>query len=491
VNEANLVSKIDDHDDAKSPLPEVWEATTLGAIARIEMGQSPPSDTYNNSGHGLPFFQGKAEFGGWYPEIRKYCSVPKKVAPAGAILISVRAPVGPTNLAPEECCIGRGLAAIEPIQGVDTYFLLYFFRAIEPALSTEGTGSTFSAINGEHLRNLKIQVPPYQEQRRIVAKIEELFSELDDSVANLETARARLQTYRKSLLKHAFEGRLTEQWRREHADELESADQLLERIREERQARYQQQLEEWKAQVAQWEAEGKPGKKPRKPAAMKAQKPIYFEDTSRLPELPRGWIWVRVGDLLLVPPHNGRSVKDRDGGFPVLRLTAMKEGGIDLGEFKFGDWEEEEAKDYIVSYGDFLVMRGNGSKHLVGSGGAVGSISRAVAFPDTMIRLRLVTSGVDPKFFGHVWNSRVIRNQIEAAARTTAGIYKINQQHIQNLIFPLPPLEEQKELGRLVEENANSVEPLENTVVTSIQREQVLRQSILKCAFEGRLETPA
>ncbi|MDZ7851283.1 MAG: hypothetical protein U5L98_01185 [Halomonas sp.] len=89
---------------------------------------------------------------------------------------------------------------------------------------------------------------------------------------SLKTARAQLKTYRQSLLKAAFEGRLTEQWRRDNADQLETADQLLQRIREEREARYQQQLEEWKAAVAEWEADGEIGKKPRKPSAMKVSK---------------------------------------------------------------------------------------------------------------------------------------------------------------------------------------------------------------------------
>lgn len=107
-----------------SNLPRGWAKTNLTKIAEIIMGQSPPSSTYNSSGIGLPFFQGKADFGRLYPVARKYCSEPKKNALPGDILISVRAPVGPTNLCQEKSCIGRGLAALRPNGAVITKYML-------------------------------------------------------------------------------------------------------------------------------------------------------------------------------------------------------------------------------------------------------------------------------------------------------------------------------------------------------------------------------
>ena len=143
------------------------------------MGQSPSSDTYNRNGDGMPFFQGKAEFGDIYPCIDKYCSKPNKIANAGATLISVRAPVGPTNLAMQDCCIGRGLAAIHPYREIDAKFILFLFRSIEARISDKGTGSTFKAITKSFVEELEFALPPLNEQRRIVEKIDELFSELE------------------------------------------------------------------------------------------------------------------------------------------------------------------------------------------------------------------------------------------------------------------------------------------------------------------------
>ena len=217
--------------DSKRKMPPYgWQRCFLPDFACIVMGQSPSSRTYNHSGDGIPFFQGKAEFGDLYPTVKVYCSRPQKVAKQGATLLSVRAPVGPTNLARRDCCIGRGLAGLHPCEEIEPKFLLYLFRNIEPVLSGKGTGSTFKAITKGFIEDLEFNLPPLAEQHRIVAKIEELFSELDKGVESLETARTQIKVYRQAVLKHAFKGKLTAQWREENKDKLETPEQLLTRI---------------------------------------------------------------------------------------------------------------------------------------------------------------------------------------------------------------------------------------------------------------------
>ncbi len=105
--------------------PKGWLLTNLESISEIILGQSPPSSTYNENGEGLPFYQGKLEFGEIYPIPQKWCSSPKKIAEKGDVLISVRAPVGPTNVCPGKSCIGRGFAAIRGIGGISPFFILY------------------------------------------------------------------------------------------------------------------------------------------------------------------------------------------------------------------------------------------------------------------------------------------------------------------------------------------------------------------------------
>ena len=168
-------------------------------------GQSPESKYYNTGGMGIPFFQGKADFGELYPTVRVYCSQPTKIAEKDDILLSVRAPVGATNLAPGRVCIGRGLTAIRPSPSLDLKYLLHYFRYFETHLQTKGTGTTFKAITQDIVKNISVPVPPLPEQRRIVARIEELFSELDNGVETLKKTKQQLAVYRQSVLKAAFE----------------------------------------------------------------------------------------------------------------------------------------------------------------------------------------------------------------------------------------------------------------------------------------------
>jgi len=141
-------------------LPSSWRLVKLRDVSLINMGQSPPSSSYNTEGKGLPFFQGKAEFGKLYPSPVKWCTLPKKTADSEDILISVRAPVGPTNLSPSHCCIGRGLAAVKPRAEMPPRYFLYYLRTIEDSWDQVATGTTFKAIGKKQLEDLDLPLAP-------------------------------------------------------------------------------------------------------------------------------------------------------------------------------------------------------------------------------------------------------------------------------------------------------------------------------------------
>lgn len=131
------------------------DAVMLSDVAMLVMGQSPPSTSYNDAGDGLPFYQGKTDFGATYPTPRIYCSEPKKLAEEGDILMSVRAPVGATNLCNTKSCIGRGIAAIRA-NGIDRDFLYFYLKKIEGYIDSLGSGAIFKAINKSQLAELPI-----------------------------------------------------------------------------------------------------------------------------------------------------------------------------------------------------------------------------------------------------------------------------------------------------------------------------------------------
>ena len=189
-------------------LPPGWKWVKLGEVCKVIMGQSPPSKTYNMERKGLPFFQGKADFGELYPTPRVWCSSPQKIAQPGDILISVRAPVGPTNLANVTCCIGRGLAALRVTHAIERKWLLYYFRNIESDLSHRGSGSTFSAITKRQLEELPIPLPSLPEQRRIVAYLDQVQARVTALQKAQKSTEAELHRLEQAILDKAFRGEL-------------------------------------------------------------------------------------------------------------------------------------------------------------------------------------------------------------------------------------------------------------------------------------------
>lgn len=200
-------------------LPEGWEYEQLSKKTEIILGQSPEGIYVNAIGKGVPFYQGKTEFGDLYPTVKNYCEKPKKIAEKNNVLLSVRAPVGPTNLATETTAIGRGLAAINCLDN-DYKFILYQFRFIEPWLKNQGTETTFQAITGNFIKNLKFIFPPLPEQQYLSQKLTALLDEVAQTKQRLEAIPAQLKQFRQSVLADAVSGRLTEEWRENKEYEL-------------------------------------------------------------------------------------------------------------------------------------------------------------------------------------------------------------------------------------------------------------------------------
>lgn len=193
-------------------LPDGWQYAQLKGVAEIIAGQSPTSDTYRDESIGLPFFQGKADFGKKHPTPRKWCVAPLKVAYPGDILISVRAPVGPTNVAVEKCCIGRGLAAIRPNEKIDRDFLLMALQAYKNDLERLGNGSTFSAIKVSVLESLRIPLPSLPEQQRIIAIFNKQMASIEQARAAAEVQLAAVEELTVAYLREVFESEKAQGW---------------------------------------------------------------------------------------------------------------------------------------------------------------------------------------------------------------------------------------------------------------------------------------
>ena len=223
------------------------------------------------------------------------------------------------------------------------------------SISEKKLGIAIPNVNASKLKTIEFPLPPLAEQHRIVAKIEELFSDLDHSVAALEQARKQLKIYRQAVLKYAFEGKLTEKWRAANPD-LTGFENLSGLIRAERESRTQQQLEAWQAAVKEWESQGKPGRKPAKPRQPKTLLPLTEAELAELPSLPERWGWVRLG-VLIEEPKYGTSKKCsyKIDGIPVLRIPNVRNSVIDESDLKFAQFSEGEKNIYSLKDGDLWI----------------------------------------------------------------------------------------------------------------------------------------
>jgi type I restriction enzyme S subunit len=441
------------------------------------MGQSPPSSTYNTEGRGLPFFQGKAEFTDLYPDVRLWCSEPSKIAPSGSILLSIRAPVGPTNLANTDCCIGRGLAALTPKRGINPRYVLYGLRRFAHELDALGTGTTFKAVSGQTVRHFTIPTAPTDEQARIVAKIEELFSDLDAGVAALERAKANLTRYRAAVLKSAVEGKLTAEWRKNHPD-VEPASKLLERILTDRRKKWEE------AEQAKYRATGKTLPKER----IEKYRDLPSLVLGKLPDLPPGWVWTSVdmvGDVLL---GRQRAPQYLTGKFmhPYLRVANIKDDRIDLSDIEEMDFDPVHLSKYRLLSGDILVSEGQSPELLGQSAIYTGGIEN-LCFQKTLHRFRSVPNGPSPQFAQLVFRAHVRNGIFRRLGSITTNIAHLTLEKFRASPFPLPPAREQEEICREAARILTSIDDMENQLRKQFSRAQQLRHSILKHAFEGKL----
>jgi type I restriction enzyme S subunit len=456
-----------------SELPKSWVKTSLEEAAHIQMGQSPPSTTYNTSGDGLPFFQGKAEFGKLYPTVEKWCSEPVRIANKDDILITVRAPVGPTNLAPSKCCIGRGLAAISGKGEIDTRYLLFFFRSIERWLGQQGTGSTFTAINRDFLEELEIPIAPLNEQKRIVAKLDELLPKVEACKQRLEKIPTILKRFRQSVLAAAVSGRLTEAWRK--SNKTEDASVLLSRKAETNSDVFSSQVILERTVLAV-------------PCSLKRQ--IEIEE---LPQLPTGWAYTFIGPLLadwrrgMKTGPFGTTLKKSEHlpvGVPVLGIENISEDGFVLGsKIHISKEKAEQLKEYQAIPNDIVISRS----------GTVGEV--CVVPPDVgearistnLMRIRLDQKIIDPRFFCIlVRGSEAVLAQIRLLCKGSTRDF-LNQGILSSIIFPLPSLAEQREIVSMVDGLFSLLVRLDQRHQNSLRFLSRTTDAILSKAFSGAL----
>lgn len=185
-------------------IPMGWRVGRLSEVANITMGTSPAGSSYNMSGEGDVFYQGRAEFGFRFPKRNMYTTKAKRFADIDSVLLSVRAPVGDINVADERCCIGRGLASIQSREGNNSY-ILYLMKSLYPQFEKYNSeGTVFGCINKKALEQLAVVTPPNE----TISRFDKICSEIDGQIKILDQETRRLATLRDTLLPRLMSGKL-------------------------------------------------------------------------------------------------------------------------------------------------------------------------------------------------------------------------------------------------------------------------------------------
>lgn len=340
-------------------------------------------------------------------------------------------------------------------------------------------------VSFDQIGKFELLVPPPSEQERIVARIDELFSELDRGVESLRRAKEQLKVYRQAVLIHAFQGKFTSDWREKEKGKFETGDQLMDRVRQEREVRYSLDLEEWKAAVDDWERMGKPGKKPVKPRSPQAI------ETSDLPfePLPSGWVWQCLGNLnvdVFDGPF-GSNLKTSDyvdEGVRVIRLENI--GYLEFVEEKHSYVTEEKyetIKKHTVHKGDLVFSS------FVTDGIRVailpGHIDRAVNKADCFC-IRLHGETVRGDYLAHFLTTRSAYKQIESEIHGV-GRPRINTSQLKCFAIPLCSPHEQNEVMAEIADKLSLADHIGSALEDELRRCEKLRESILARAFSGQL----
>lgn len=378
-----------------------WKTVSLGSVCKVIAGQSPEGKYYNKDGVGLPFYQGKKDFGEIYinpPSV--WTSEITKEATKDDILMSVRAPVGPVNISTENICIGRGLAAIRATENIDKSYLFNFLLSIEKDL-VGSSGAVFNSINKGQIENLQIPLAPLAIQKKIVAKLDAIFAQIDKATAaaeaNAKNAEALFQSYLRK---------------------------------------------------------------------------IFTES--------EGWTIKKISDVADLIDSLHKTPTYVDDGFPMVRVTDIKVGVLNLSKTKKVDEKTfaEFSKRHTPKIGDIVFSR-------VGSYGVSSLVSSSEIFCLGQNTVFIIPK-INSIFLYYFLNSGYAKKQFD---ELKDGVTQptISLKSIKSVLVPLPSDKEINKLNIIFEELYNQSNMLRQIYLGKSNQLTIFKQSILKQAFSGEL----
>jgi type I restriction enzyme, S subunit len=436
----NVTERVAEPDPEEAPptLPRGWAWASLGEILPLEYGKALPERVRDCTG--------KVAVYGSSGRLGRHTTA---LVQGPTLIVGRKGSAGAVFYCDEDCWPIDTVYFAKPKPVIDLRYGFYFLRWT--ALGRLDQSTAIPSLSRDIYSDVRIPLAPLPEQRRIVARIDELFGEIEEGEAALERACQGLGTWRRALLKAAVTGELTRDWREANRPAETGAD-LLARIR---------------AEVGTPEA---------------------LQSIS-LPKLPDGWAWAPLGEILESLRNGTATVPvKRQTDHSILRISAVRPMAVDASDIRYLDENSARGlEEFRTQFGDLLFTRYNGSRHLVGVCGIFRG-ERPVDYPDKIIRARLAPQLQDiGPFFEAAINSGATRKFIDGEIKTTAGQHGISGASLKRAPIPVPPIAEAKRIVELLRDDLSRADDMEALQVANLNSAVALRQSILKTAFEGRL----
>lgn len=477
---------------AEQQLPEGWEIKRLGDVLQIQNGYAFKSVEFikeNPKNTHIPLIR-QSQLVGNTVDLsdcvfldKKYLSDKKNyIVNKGDILIGMSGSIGKVSFYEDErpALLNQRVGKLN-LYNHDTFqkdFFAYLLINLEQSIIQTAKGMGVQNISSKDIEQLQIPIPPFETQQAIVNKIESLFDEIDEGIGRLKTAAQQIQQYRQSLLKNAFNGELTKEWRSKHADALPSENELLAQIQTAREQHHAQQLADWQTAVSQWEQNGKEGKKPSKPKA--PTQAVKFEEN--VADLPRGWGTAKLESLASEYVLGKMLDKNKNKGKerPYLGNINVRWGYFEFSNAKTMKIEDDEIERYSVKYGDLIICEGGEPGRC-----AVWKHEAEMFIQKALHRVRF------PSYysadFAFYYLSYAVKLPLVTDLLTGTTIKHLTGTALKNIPFPVCSINEQTQIVAILESKLTACDQLAAELAKQLKQAELLKQAVLKAAFQGEL----
>lgn len=431
-----------------SEIPNSWITTPIKELGIIQTGNTPSKKDQSNYGDYIPLVKppelNDQIIDDAYDHLSKKGAGKARILSEDSVLISCIGNLGKTAMNKKPVAFNQQINSITFYEGIHSKYGFYYFQSpfARNQLEALASATTIPIINKSKFSNIQFPIAPYNEQVRIVGRVEELFSRLDAGVRSLQAAQTQLEQYRQTTLKQAYTGKLTQKWRQKNPTKIKL-------VTEEVDIKPYRNLITW--------------------------------------DIPTEWKWASLGSLIESMKNGIYKPKKfySNDGIACLRMYNIENGKIVWKDIKRMILTEDELIKYLLKPDDILINRVN-SRELVGKAAVIPPNLEPSVYESKNIRMR-INQDTGSSYYVHYWMHFFSSRYFNLNAQQVVGMASINQTQISNMPIPMTTMKEQEKIVEIINNISLYLERISQTILKNSLLTTHLKNSILKKSFEGRL----